>query len=142
MDNVRQRQSIKDCLVCPSIANIQNPIYKTRLYTPIYTATFWTQLCLKKRLGRSCDIRCVLITCEQFAETWRYSFPIKVCVAIKVANTKNILWLCTDLLGIFVFREMTGIFGCCVWQMIIKTHIRGNRFHGNRSVHPQKLPTT
>ena len=26
MDNVRQRQSIKDCLVYPSIANIQNPI--------------------------------------------------------------------------------------------------------------------
>ena len=26
--------------------------------------------------------RCVLITCEQFAETWRYSLPIKVCVAI------------------------------------------------------------
>ena len=25
---------------------------------------------------------------------------------------------------------------------IIKTHIRENRFHGNRSVHPQKLPTT
>lgn len=39
-----------------------------------------------------------------------------------------------------------GISGCCVWQMIIKTHIkthiRENRFHGNRSVHPQKLPTT
>ena len=34
MDNARQRQSIKDCLVCPLIANIQNPIYKTRLYTP------------------------------------------------------------------------------------------------------------
>ena len=34
MDNARQRQSIKDCLVCPSIANIQNPIYEARRYTP------------------------------------------------------------------------------------------------------------
>ena len=56
---------------------------------PLYTATFWTQLCLKKRLGRSCDIRYVLITCEQFAETWRYSFPIKVCVAIKLPTPKT-----------------------------------------------------
>lgn len=32
MDNARQRQSIKDCLVYPSIANIQNPIYKARRY--------------------------------------------------------------------------------------------------------------
>ena len=39
MDNARQRQSIKDCLVCPSIANIQNPIYiqdKT-IYPYIYS---------------------------------------------------------------------------------------------------------
>jgi len=36
MDNVRQRQSIKDCLVYPSIANIQNPIYKARRYIDIY----------------------------------------------------------------------------------------------------------
>ena len=113
MDNARQRQSIKDCLVCPSIANIQNPIYEARQWTPIYTATFWTQLCLKKRLGRSCDSRCVLITCEQFAETWRYSFPIKVCVAIKLPTTKLHWSLCTDLLGIFVFRQNHTV---VVWQ--------------------------
>ena len=62
---------------------------KTRRWTPIYTATFWTWLRCMKCLERSCDIHCVLITCEQFAETWRYSFPIKVCVAIKLPTPKT-----------------------------------------------------
>ena len=38
MDNVRQRQSIKDCLVYPSIANIQNPIIQGKtIYPYIYS---------------------------------------------------------------------------------------------------------
>ena len=38
MDNVRQRQSIKDCLVYPSIANIQNPIIQDKtIYHYIYS---------------------------------------------------------------------------------------------------------
>lgn len=64
------------------------PLQSNAIY-PLYTATFWTQLCLKKRLGRSCDIRYAPINCEQFAETWRYSFPIKVCVAIKLPTPKT-----------------------------------------------------
>lgn len=91
----------------------------------IYTATFWTQLCLKKRLGRSCVYRYAPITCEQFAETWRYSFPIKACVAIKVANNKTTLKFVYGSSGnICVSRNDGNIWMLCLANDYKNTHKR------------------
>lgn len=138
-------------LKCKARRYIRYTSCKAKRYTPIYTATFWTWLRCMKCLGRSCDISLRIDYLWTVCRNVAVFFSDEGMRIYLSCQQQNYIEVCVRIFWEYLcftkWREHLDVVFGKWWSVsnvddIIKTHIQENRFHGNRSVHPQKLPTT